>query len=89
MQFLHALFRYIQDEHKDKKKAPLPDADQWQLVPCTHDTPQQENLSDCGVFTCMFADFLTKDCPLLFDQGHIDKCRDRIALSILQGQAIV
>lgn len=89
VEFLQAIFQYIQDEHKDKKKAPLPDVHEWRLVPCTADTPQQQNLVDCGVFVCMFADFVTKDCPLLFGQQHIDKCRDRIALSILQGRAIM
>ena len=89
MEFLQAVFRYIQDEHLDKKKKPLPDVDQWQLVPCTNDTPQQLNLVDCGVFTCMFADFVTKNCPLLFGQEHINQCRQRIALSILQGKAIM
>lgn len=44
---------------------------------------------DCGVFTCMFADFISKDCPLLFEQEHISQCRERIALAILRGQAIV
>jgi sentrin-specific protease 1 len=89
MEFMRAIFQYIQDEHKDKKKSPLPDADKWKLVPCTRDTPQQLNLVDCGVFTCMFADFLSKKCPLLFGQEHINQCRDRIALSILQGKAIL
>ena len=44
---------------------------------------------DCGVFTCMFADFLSKDCPLLFTQHHVDQCRQRIALSIMRGKAII
>lgn len=44
---------------------------------------------DCGVFTCMFADFLSKDCPLMFTQHHVDQCRQRIALSIMSGQAIL
>ena len=44
---------------------------------------------DCGVFTCMFADFLSKDCPLVFDQSHITLCRERIAVSIMNGQAIM
>ena len=43
---------------------------------------------DCGVFTCMFADFVSNDCPLLFNQDHIDQCRDRIALSIMKNCAI-
>jgi len=44
---------------------------------------------DCGVFTCMFVDFLSKDCPLVFNQDHINQCRERIALSILNGKAIM
>ena len=33
---------------------------------------------------CMFGDFISKDCPLVFNQDHIDQCRDRIALSIMK-----
>jgi Ulp1 protease family, C-terminal catalytic domain len=87
--YLEDLFQYLQDEHIDKKGYPLPDADKWKLVPCTRDTPHQKNGFDCGVFTCMFIDFLAKDCPLVFGQDHITQCRNRIALSILQGKAIM
>jgi hypothetical protein len=41
------------------------------------------------VFTCMFADFLSKDCPLVFAQEHITQCRERIVLSIMNGKAIM
>ena len=41
--YLNALFRYVQDEHKDKKKCPLPDVDEWELVPTQRDTPRQRN----------------------------------------------
>jgi hypothetical protein len=98
MMYLEAIFKYLQDEHVDKKKAPLPQIDEWQLISTTKDTPSMQrngelrpihfcDLSvffitllnralslvsrlatgfDCGVFTCMFADFLSKDCPLVF-----------------------
>eukprot|EP00977_Amphora_coffeiformis_P012558 scaffold3132_cov158-Amphora_coffeaeformis.AAC.3 len=80
---------YIKDEHKDKNKEPLPDEEEWRLIPCERDTPRQRNGYDCGVFTCMFADFISKDCPLVFGQDHVNQCRERIALSILQGRAIM
>lgn len=41
--YLRHMFRFLQDEHMDKKKQPLPDADSWQLVTCTNDTPRQRN----------------------------------------------
>ncbi len=43
---------------------------------------------DRGVFMCMFGDFISKDCPLVFNQDHIDQCWDRIALSIMENCAI-
>jgi hypothetical protein len=41
--YLDSIFRYLQDEHKDKKGSPLPDIDDWQLVPTTSDAPRQRN----------------------------------------------
>ena len=41
--YLNHIFNYIKEEHKDKKKIPLPDVDEWELVPCTRDTPRQGN----------------------------------------------
>jgi Ulp1 family protease len=41
--YLRAIFQYLDDEHVDKKKQPLPDKDKWELVETTRDTPQQRN----------------------------------------------
>ena len=89
LSYLQDILRYLQDEHQDKKKCPMPDVDEWELATCTSDTPRQCNCFDCGVFTCMFCDFLSRDCPLVFGQDHVTQCRQRIALSILNGQAIM
>jgi Ulp1 protease family, C-terminal catalytic domain len=44
MEYMEYLFRYLQDEHLDKKKGLLPDADEWKLIPCDpSETPQQLN----------------------------------------------
>lgn len=51
--YLDALFNYIQDEHMDKKKTPLPDADSWQLVPTQRDTPRQRNGTCVFEFRCV------------------------------------
>lgn len=85
--YVNGLLRYFEDEHKDKKKKPL-DTSEWNLVTCEPDTPQQLNGFDCGVFTCMFADFLSRDMPLIFSQEHVTECRERIALSIMNGSAL-
>jgi len=78
------------DEYLDKKGVPLPDADQWELVTCTSDTPSQENGDDCGVFTCMIADFISVDLPLCCLHSRISTSAvKQIALSILKGQVIM
>mmetsp|Transcript_1767 Transcript_1767/g.2814 ORF Transcript_1767/g.2814 Transcript_1767/m.2814 type:complete len:95 (+) Transcript_1767:1-285(+) len=89
MQYLHSILEYLKDEHLAKKHTPLPHMEEWTIVGCTSDTPTQRNGFDCGVFTCMFADFLSTDCPLVFSQNHINQCRERIALSIMNGSAII
>ena len=44
-------------------------------------------VSDCGVFTCMFADLMSQDLPLVFRQNHITEYgRMRIGLAILNGE---
>jgi sentrin-specific protease 1 len=40
---LQNVFRYLQDEHLDKKNTPLPNASHWQLIPAQNDMPQQQN----------------------------------------------
>jgi len=50
-EYLDHIFRYLQEEHQDKKKCPLPDIDQWKLVECTRDTPTQGN----GQLLCFLA----------------------------------
>ena len=46
--YLNSLFQYIQDEHLDKKKMPLPNKDDWELIECTSNTPRQRN----GTYLC-------------------------------------
>lgn len=87
MIWLKGIFQYIQDEHMDKKKIPLPDKEAWRLIPCQPNCPQQNNGYDCGVFTCAFADYLSVDKELNFGQSHVTELRQRIALSIIKGNA--
>eukprot|EP00586_Coscinodiscus_wailesii_P005449 CAMPEP_0172486486 /NCGR_PEP_ID=MMETSP1066-20121228/15077_1 /TAXON_ID=671091 /ORGANISM="Coscinodiscus wailesii, Strain CCMP2513" /LENGTH=526 /DNA_ID=CAMNT_0013252475 /DNA_START=10 /DNA_END=1590 /DNA_ORIENTATION=+ len=85
--YIDSLFEYLKDEMKDKKKI---DGhwDDWNLVTCTPETPQQMNGFDCGVFTCMFADYLSQGKELTFTQDDVTPFREKIALSILNGKAV-
>jgi sentrin-specific protease 1 len=82
-EYLETIFRYLKDEHADKKGTPLPDIHQWKLQSMS--MPVQTNDCDCGVFVCIAALFLSMDLPLRFTQTEINrKCRERIALTIMQ-----
>lgn len=48
----------MRDEHLDKKKQSL-DLSQWNVIHC-QDIPQQMNGSDCGMFTCKYAEFISR-----------------------------
>jgi len=87
MDYLKSLMEYLKDEHRNKFKKEL-DTSNWELLDCQPNTPQQENGYDCGVFTCMFADYLSRDMPLTFNQANVTECRQRIALSIVNGCAL-
>lgn len=42
-EYLCDIFRFLLDEHWLKKNTPLPNADEWQLIPCSMETPKQRN----------------------------------------------
>ena len=52
-----------------------------------YNIPHQVNYTDCGVFTLMYADYLSRDQPLNFapDEENIAMIRQYIALRIQQG----
>jgi hypothetical protein len=59
---------------------------EWQIFKNNKsETPQQKNGYDCGVFTIMYADFLTENLPLSFSQKDIALSRERICAALLRG----
>ena len=86
--YLNHLMNYIVDEWNDKKSGNLPDAEKWKLVKCEPDVPHQKNGFDCGVFTCMFADYLSCDKKFNFHQDLMVRCRESIALALMDGNII-
>lgn len=69
-----ALLKYLELEHMEKKGSTLP-AD-WAICAVGEDEngrsgiriPQQENGSDCGVFSCKFAECISRRSPFNFSQ---------------------
>lgn len=83
---LDALERYLIDESMDKRKIAL-DTRDW-VKESIRDCPQQRNGSDCGVFSCMNAEHLTRNAPLKFSQNEMPYFRQKMVLEIATGQLI-
>ena len=70
---------------------PLLDVANWEVVPTQVWgpggellTPQQDNCDDCGVFTCIYANYVSADLPLGFTAADMPLFRKRITLDILR-----
>lgn len=77
---LKLILKYLMMEHYNKKEIEFKPGG-WLLVNVKK-CPQQLNLWDCGVFTCMFAEYLARDAPLNFSQKDMSKFRKQIMFEI-------
>ncbi|XP_057664560.1 uncharacterized protein LOC130898947 [Diorhabda carinulata] len=84
---LDALKKYLEAEHLDKKKIPF-DTSDFELEN-VKDIPQQMNGSDCGMFSCTFAEFLTRDAKIVFSQEHMPYLRKKMVVEIMTGELLV
>ena len=83
---LAVLRRFLEDEHKDKKCAPL-DLSDWQDVIYTiADTPHQTNGFDCGMFMSRAAEHLVRGVMVDFTQDDMPDFRRRMILELAQSR---
>jgi sentrin-specific protease 1 len=72
---------YLDSEHRNKRKEPF-DFTGWQDHN-PEDTPQQENGYDCGIFTCLFLEALSRGEETFdFSQGDMAYFRRRMIWEI-------
>ena len=83
---LSTLRQYLEDESMDKKKKSYPTND-WKLI-SPKDIPQQMNGSDCGVFSCMFAEFICADRTITFTQQDMPYFRNKMVYEILKSELL-
>ena len=92
---LRALLRWLRDESRERLGQELEAATggRWELggappavAGCFASVPQQHNGSDCGVFACAAADFISNgDAALGYSQADMAPFRHRMQVRILQG----
>uniref|UniRef100_A0A8C3TFX5 SUMO specific peptidase 2 n=1 Tax=Chelydra serpentina TaxID=8475 RepID=A0A8C3TFX5_CHESE len=82
------LLQYLQEESKTKRNLDI-DPSEWTLYSMkSHEIPQQLNGSDCGMFTCKYADYISRDKPVTFTQHHMPHFRKKMVWEILHQQLL-
>ncbi|KAH8254149.1 hypothetical protein KR032_008709, partial [Drosophila birchii] len=81
---LVTLKKYLQKESLDKRQQPF-DTKNFKIEDVKN-VPRQFNGDDCGVFCCMFAEYLTRDAPLTFTQNNMVLFRKKMILEIAEGK---
>lgn len=84
---LAALKNYLEAEHMDKKKTPY-DTSGFTFENVKN-IPQQMNGSDCGMFACTFAEFLSRNAKITFCQEHMPYLRKKMVIEILEGELLI
>ncbi|KAI8812089.1 hypothetical protein BJ742DRAFT_674201, partial [Cladochytrium replicatum] len=75
---------YLNKESMDKKKTEFNFEGWVDFAP--KNIPAQTNGYDCGVFTCMFAEYSSREAPFDFTQAQMVYLRKRIAYEIISGR---
>lgn len=83
---LNIIFNYLKKEYKDKKNEDF-DCSGWRLMNAD-DCPLQFNSYDCGVFTCVNAEYLARDVNLDFEQSDMVMLRQKLCYEILKKKLI-
>ena len=52
------------------------------------DIPQQNNSSDCGMFSCKFAEYLSRRAEITFDQADMPYFRRRMMWEIVKNNIL-
>jgi sentrin-specific protease 1 len=84
---LTQIINYIKEEHRNKKNGKELEMKNFVREP-TATTPQQLNGSDCGLFLCKVAEFLSQEAALNFDQEDMPYFRQRMIWEIAHNQLI-
>lgn len=82
---LKKLVQYIEGESRRRNKAEFECG--W-TVENVRNIPRQYNGHDCGVFSCMYAEFVTRNQPLQFSQQNMIYFRKKMIREICTGQLL-
>ncbi|XP_029341368.1 sentrin-specific protease 1-like [Acyrthosiphon pisum] len=77
---MQRILKYLEKELRDKKRQYF-DRDGWELIN-VNNCPRQTNNWDCGVYICMYAEYISRGAQLNFSQLTMNEFRIQIALEM-------
>ncbi|KAI6242974.1 ULP-PROTEASE domain-containing protein [Aphelenchoides fujianensis] len=83
---LNALRDYLREESAEKHASRY-SVDDYQLL-SAEKCPKQMNGYDCGMFTCRFAEYVTRRAPFNFAQRHMAYFRKRTVFEIVNKELL-
>ncbi|XP_064020785.1 sentrin-specific protease 2-like [Pogoniulus pusillus] len=82
------LFQYLREESLEKRNLELASSE-WTLHSMeSHEIPQQSNGSDCGVFMCKYAEYISRDRATTFTQNDMPAFRKTMVWEIIHQQLL-
>ena len=86
--YTNAIMRYLGDEMLAKLGVEMTQEEhvKWDVqrfMPA--ESPRQQNGFDCGMFVCMYADYMLQDLPEQFSQQDMPMLRNKICYCVLTG----
>ncbi|XP_074449126.1 sentrin-specific protease 2-like [Larus michahellis] len=82
------LLKYLQEESHEKRNMEL-NVSEWTVHSMEpHEIPQQSNGSDCGVFICKYADYISREKLMTFTQTHMPYFRKKMVWEILHQELL-
>jgi sentrin-specific protease 1 len=88
---MNHVLRWLRDQAEERKMEKL-DTAEWKKFSSGEysgehlQVPQQRNGFDCGILSCLAADYLSDHLPLTYSQGDMPHFRAKIAAAILKGE---
>lgn len=84
---MDAILEYLKEEMRSKKNIDM-DVNCWVKVNMKN-IPLQENLSDCGVFSCIYAEYISRGAQMDFTQEDMPYFRRKMVYEILHHKITV
>lgn len=82
------LLNYLKAESNDKKKQDFDEENWSQKDRYSEGIPRQSNGSDCGVFACTYAEYITRGAKFDFNQKDMPYFRKKMIYEITRGKLL-